>query len=562
MAVGIDEPAAELRRKRVEFHPSVWNDFFARSNISTNAADSQNLEEAQKLTEEVRDMLRGAVTNDDEKKATILETLEMIDAVQRLGIAYHFEEEIEAALLRISGAAADGYVDADGDLYAVTLRFRLLRQQGYHVNPTLALAKFKDEKGYFKKDVTGDVKGLLSLYEAAYYRVNEEQVLDEALVFARTHLEPITQLEDSPWASQVRHSLKWPILKGLPIRESRHFMSIYQQDERHNEAILKLGKLDFNLVQKLHQHELNILTKWWMDLDTPTTLPFARDRVIECYMWPLGGFVRPDYTTGRIFVTKITALVSTLDDIFDVHGTIDELESITKVIKRWEITDEDVLPSYFKFWFKTLLEVFAEIEAHVSKEGRSFCMEYAREAVKHIVRAFIKEARWYNKGYVATMEEHLPNGYVSIGYPLAITVVYCGMGEIASKEVFQWLFSQPNPKILAAGSSIARLMDDIVSHEFEQERGHVASSVECYMKQYCVSKQEAYVGLNNLVEKMWKDMNEDLMLPLKAPLPILMTIVNMVRVMDLLYKDEDTYTHAKTFMKELLTNILVDPVPI
>ncbi|CAI0455559.1 unnamed protein product [Linum tenue] len=401
----------------------------------------------------------------------------------------------------------------------VTLR--LLCATSYH---SVALAKFKDEKGYFNEDVSGDVKGLLSLYEAAYYR--------------------------------------WPILKGLPIRESRHFMSIYQQEESHNEAILKLGKLDFNLVQKLHQHELNILTKWWMDLDTPTTLPFARDRVIECYMWPLGGFMRPDYTTGRIFVTKITALVSTLDDIFDVHGTIDELESITKVMERWEITDEDVLPSYFKFWFKTLLDVFAEIEAHVSKEGRSLCMEYAMEAVKQIVRAFIKEARWYNKGYVATMEEHVPNGYVSIGYPLAITVVYCGMGEVASKEVFEWLFSQPNPKILVAGSSIARLMDDIVSHEFEQERGHVASSVECYMKQYGVSKQEAYVGLNNLVEKLWKDMNEDLMLPLKAPLPILMTIVNMVRVMDLLYKDEDTYTHAKTFMKELLTNILVDPVPI
>ncbi|CAN1161121.1 (E)-beta-caryophyllene synthase [Linum perenne] len=30
----------------------------------------------------------------------------------------------------------------------------------------------------------------------------------------------------------------------------------------HNEAILKLGKLDFNLVQKLHQHELKILTKY------------------------------------------------------------------------------------------------------------------------------------------------------------------------------------------------------------------------------------------------------------------------------------------------------------
>ncbi|CAN1220426.1 Probable terpene synthase 3 [Linum perenne] len=284
----------------------------------------------------------------------------------------------------------------------------------------------------------------------------------------------------------------------------------------HNEAILKLGKLDFNLVQKLHQHELKILTKWWIDLEKEKTLPFARDRVIKCYMWPLGGFIKPGYTAGRIFVTKITALISALDDIFDVHGTIDELELVAQVIERIQ--------------------------------------------VKQIARAFIKEARWYNNNYVATVEEHLQNGYMSIGYPSAITVIYCGMGEVASEEVFEWLFSQP--KISVAGSTIARLVDDIVSHEFEQERGHVASTVECYMKQYGVSKEEAHMELNKLVEKLWKDMNEDMLRPLKATIPVLLTILNKVRVMDLLYKDEDTYTNSKTVMKELLTSLLVDPVPI
>ncbi|CAI0378675.1 unnamed protein product [Linum tenue] len=545
----------EVRRKRVEFHPSVWNDFFARPDNHSPVISGWR-EDAEQLKEEVREMLKGAAVAATERNKT---NLEMIDAVQRLGIDYHFEHEIEAALLQISG---DGPVDddTDDDLYTVSLRFRLLRQQGYHINPTLVLRKFTDEKGSFKQDLKNDVRGLLSLYEAAYYRINGEQILDEALEFARTHLEPISQL-DSPLGNQVKHSLKWPILKGLPIRESKHFMSIYQQDQTHNEAILKLGKLDFNLVQKLHQHELMILTKWWMDLDTETTLPFARDRVIEGYMWPLGGFLKPDYTVGRIFVTKITQLIAVLDDIFDVHGTLDELECVVKVIERWEINDEDdKVPDYFEFWFKTLLGVFAEIEAHVSSEGRLFCMDYVREAVKQIVRAFIKEARWYGAGYVATMEENLPNGYTSIGYPMAVTVSYCGMGEVASEEIFKWLSSQP--KILVAGSTIARLMDDIVSHEFEQERGHVASSVECYIKQYGVSKDEAHLELNKLVEKLWKDMNEELLQPLEAPMPILKTIFNMVRVMDLLYKDKDTYTDSKTVMKELLTYILVDPVAL
>ncbi|CAN0896953.1 Probable terpene synthase 3 [Linum grandiflorum] len=554
MAAVDHEPLIESGRRRVEFHPSVWNDFFAQPNTSDLHPQMMSgwKEEAKELTEKVRGMLNGA------KRSTTLERLEMIDAVQRLGIGYRFELEIEEALLDMSNPDEDG----NEDLYYASLRFRLLRQQGYPVNPAV-FEKFKDEKGDFKEEVGNDVKGLLSLYEAAYFRRNGEELLDEALEFARAKLEPIAESADSPWASQVKHSLKWPILKGLPIRESRHFMTIYQKIDGHSETILKLGKLDFNLVQKLHQHELKILTKWWMDLDTEKTLPFARDRVIECYMWPLGGFIKPEYSTGRIFVTKITALISILDDIFDVHGTIRELELVAQVIERWEITDEDKIPSYVKFWFKALLDVFAEIEAQVSMEGRSFCMDYAKEGVKQIVRAFLKEARWYNKGYVATVEEHLENGYMSIGYPLAITVIYCGMGEVASKEVFEWLFSQP--KIVVAGSTIARLMDDIVSHEFEQERGHVASSVECYMKQHGASKEEAHSELNKLVEKLWKDMNEDMLVqpPLKeAPMPALLTVLNKVRVMDLLYKDEDTYTNSKTVMKELLTSLLVDPVPI
>ncbi|CAN1220393.1 Probable terpene synthase 3 [Linum perenne] len=510
MSILVSEPSTmeHSGRRRVEFHPSVWNDFFARPGHDHPQVISGWEEEAKKLTEQVKGMLNGA----DDCKKTSLEMLEMIDAVQRLGLGYRFEPEIEVALLNIFD---NGAVE-DEELYTASLRFRLLRQQGYPVNPAEVFEKFKDEKGTFKEEVGNDVKGLLSLYEASYYRVNGEPLLDEALEFARTKLELIVESENSTWASQVRHSLKWPILKGLPIRESRHFMSIYEKVDGHNEAILKLGKLDFNLVQKLHQHELKILTKWWIDLEKEKTLPFARDRVIECYMWPLGGFIKPEYTAGRIFVTKITALISALDDIFDVHGTIDELELVAQVIERIQ--------------------------------------------VKQIARAFIKEARWYNNNYVATVEEHLQNGYMSIGYPLAITVIYCGMGEVASEEVFEWLFSQP--KISVAGSTIARLMDDIVSHEFEQERGHVASTVECYMKQHGVSKEEAHMELNKLVEKLWKDMNEDMLRPLKAPMPVLLTILNKVRVMDLLYKDEDTYTNSKTVMKELLTSLLVDPVPI
>ena len=60
--------------------------------------------------------------------------LSLIDALQRLGVAYHFEREIQEALQYIF-ATYNGYNELeDDDVYNVALRFRLLRQQGFNAS--------------------------------------------------------------------------------------------------------------------------------------------------------------------------------------------------------------------------------------------------------------------------------------------------------------------------------------------------------------------------------------------------------------------------------------------
>ena len=61
--------------------------------------------------------------------------MKLIDAIQRLGVAYHFEKEMEEALAHIN--ATNHFHDdddGDGDLYNVSLGFRLLRQHGHNVS--------------------------------------------------------------------------------------------------------------------------------------------------------------------------------------------------------------------------------------------------------------------------------------------------------------------------------------------------------------------------------------------------------------------------------------------
>jgi hypothetical protein len=121
--------------------------------------------------------------------------------------------------------------------------------------------KFKDNKGNFKESLINDAAGMLSLYEAAHLRLHGEDILEEALVFTTTHLELVASHLSPLLASQVSHALKQPIHKGLPRLEARYHFSIYPQDVSHNEVLLTFAKLDFNLLQKLHQKELYEITR-------------------------------------------------------------------------------------------------------------------------------------------------------------------------------------------------------------------------------------------------------------------------------------------------------------
>ena len=58
-----------------------------------------------------------------------VETMRLIDTLQRLGIAYHFEKDINSLLENLSGG------HSGEDLFTASLRFRLLRHNGHHISP-------------------------------------------------------------------------------------------------------------------------------------------------------------------------------------------------------------------------------------------------------------------------------------------------------------------------------------------------------------------------------------------------------------------------------------------
>ena len=77
------------------------------------------------------------------------------------------------------------------------------------------------------------------------------------------------------------------------------------------------------------------LRRWWKETELAEKLPFARDRVLENYIWNVGLLFKPQYGYARILTTKLFILITVIDDVFDVYGTLEETQLFKNATLRW-----------------------------------------------------------------------------------------------------------------------------------------------------------------------------------------------------------------------------------
>nr|XP_004298298.2 PREDICTED: (-)-germacrene D synthase-like [Fragaria vesca subsp. vesca] len=532
--------AFDVKPRRAIYAPCLLGDHFL--SYSTMDVDVKLNQRVQGLKEEVKRMLMAAVNQ------PASHMLDMVDNIQRLGLSYHFENEIDTILKHIhdhSYGRKD--LENNGGLYTTALRFRLLRQQGYNVSSDV-FNKFRQSNRTFKEHLMSHVVGLLSLYEATHLRVHGEDILEEALTFTTSHLESAAPRLSSPLSKQVTHALYQPLWKGVSRLEARHYLSVYEEDDSHNQTLLTLAKLDFNLAHKVYQKEPSDTTRWWKDLDFVNKLPFARDRLVEAYFWSLATCINePEYYFARIVVCKYVALTTVLDDVYDNFSTYEELERFTEAIERWDISavDQLQLPRCIEVCYKGLLDTYSGFEEKLADEGNLYLIEYAKEAIKTLLRGYFQEAKWLKEKYTPTMDEFMPNGLVTSFFTMAITA-FVGMRGLVTKDSMDWMLN--DPKILKSKSTVGRLLNDLAGHKFEQNNEQGASTVECYMKQYGVGEEEAKIALTKQKDAAWKDLNQELLdLQSNNSIPKPLQIhLNLARSTEVLYSNNnERYTNSR-----------------
>ncbi|KAK8630034.1 hypothetical protein V6N13_078845 [Hibiscus sabdariffa] len=330
-------------------------------------------EQATRLVGEVRMML--------EKEMEPLEKLELIDTLQRLGLSYHFQNETK----------------------------KILEE---------AFSIFQDEMGNFNASLCEDGKGLLSLYEASFLSVEEEGILDTARAFAAQHLQQ--QKLDEHLRMLVEHALELPLHWKMSRLEARWFIDLYEKREEKNLILLELAKLDFNIVQAVHQDDIRYSSKWWMDTGLGEKLRFARDRLMEHCLWTMGYIFDPQCGNIRRSLTKVHALITAIDD---VYGTLDELELFTQAVDRWDVNAMQLLPQYLQICFLALFNSVNEMAYDNLKEHGFHTLDFLKKAVskaREYVRKSI-DATWkrMNGEYLSMAHSTSSPMFIQIAFSMA-----------------------------------------------------------------------------------------------------------------------------------------------
>ncbi|XP_042490310.1 alpha-terpineol synthase, chloroplastic-like [Macadamia integrifolia] len=542
----IDDPTTI--RRSANYQRSIWDFDFVQSLKSDYKGETYK-SKTKKLEEEVRHRF------DDDGAMGQLGLLELIDDIERVGLGYLFEEEIKKTLDTIVCME-----DIKEGLHATALRFRLLRQHGYEVNQD-TFNHLKDEMDNYMAGYLADVNGILSLYEASHLAAEGESILEEAKHFTRTALKGMKGNIDPNLAKQVNHALELPLHKRITKLEARWYMDIYQRKEKSIPALNQLAKLDFNIVQGIHQEDAADLSRWWKNLGLGDQFEFIRDSLIPCVLWTIGLNPEPQFSNFRKELTKVGMLITMIDDVYDVYGTLEELELFTDAVERWDVKAIGQLPDYMKTCFLALFNNVNEMAYFHLKEHGIDSIPFLKKAWIDLCKSYLVEAKWYYNGHKTTLQEYLNNAVISIGCNVILIHCFFALRQTIREEALDCV--SQNLNISCCSLMIVRLANDLGTSKAELERGDALKSIQSYMYETGASEDMAREHISHMIDETWKKMNTDVIKnEFLLSQPFIKTTVNLARTSLCIYQYGDGHGVFDDESKNRAESLLFEPIPL
>ncbi|KAI9198954.1 hypothetical protein LWI28_025014 [Acer negundo] len=551
-------------RQSAHYKPNIWKHDFLQSLTSKYDEEEEYYRSrAEKLKEDVKHLFVEAVE--------VLAKLELIDTIMKLGLSNLFEDEIREALETIASMEninIENLCGAEEDLlYVTALYFRLLRQHGYEISQDV-FTGFMDEKGRFLLSTCKQTKtkGVIELFEASHLVFEGENILVEAKAFSTKTLKCCAPSSTDQGSDLITKTVSRALELSTHWRvhwfNVKWNLNLYEKNRDMNKLLFELSKLNFNMVQATLQNDLREISRWWRNLGLIENLNFTRDRLVESFMCAVGLVFQPNLSNFRKWLTKVVVFILVIDDIYDNYGSLEELQDFTNAVDRWDSKGIDEhLPNCMKLCFQALYDTTNQIAYEIQNEkGWNQVLPDLKKVVRwgDFCKALFVEAKWYNMGYTPTLQEYMSNAWISSsGTVLAVHSFFSIMNE-PTEEMARFL--DKNQDLVYNSSIIIRLCNDLATSAAELERGDVASSILCYMREANVSDDVARNHIKAMISETWSKINGQCF----NRSPLLQSFVNITtnfaRVAHSLYQYGDGFGVQDQDIKKTILSLLVEPM--
>ncbi|GMH30288.1 hypothetical protein Nepgr_032131 [Nepenthes gracilis] len=115
---------------------------------------------------------------------------------------------------------------------------------------------FIDKTGAFNERLRTNIRGVLQLYEASHLAIQEENIVDRAKDFFEECLKDLNLNIDVNILKRVTKALEYPQHWMVQWFWVRWQIDAYEHQVDKNPMLVELAKLNFNVIQAIHQTEL------------------------------------------------------------------------------------------------------------------------------------------------------------------------------------------------------------------------------------------------------------------------------------------------------------------
>ncbi|KAI3908152.1 hypothetical protein MKW98_029453 [Papaver atlanticum] len=572
-----DNNQMSTERKSANYSPSCWNHDFVQSLKSDFTRESKYGIRAEKLKEEIRCLLNDHQKVSNGSLSSSSSLLQLISNIQRLGFSYHFDNEIKDAM---EAMFKDNDIIWDEvDLFTRAVRFRLLRQHGFDV-PQEVFKSFVEETRSSMElmmkacmDNTEFVQGILSAFESSFYAVEGEKVLEELrevtsgllnqyASVSKEQQEEETNNKTMIMKRLVSHALGIPLHWVMQRLEARWYIDTYEMmEDRMEPLLLEFAKLDFNMIQADFQEDLKHISRWWQEMDYLGILKFSRDRWVECFFWSVGCNFEPKFRIYGRHLTKISCVLTTTDDMYDIYSSPDEIKMFTEAVERWDINTVDDLPYHMKICFMALFNALNDIAYDVLKKHGFHAISYLKTSLADFCKSYLEEEKWHN--HTPTLEEYINIAWISVSGSILPAVGFFVLTKEPTKEALDSIMNYNSSEVRRGAYTIMRLTNDLATSSDELERGDTPTSIQCYMHQTGVSESATREHIKHIISETWMKMNNDKFSRSVFSELFIDSMLNVARASQCIYQFGDGFgVAAEPLTKRNAMSLFVEPIPV